>query len=141
RAFKPKVKLESDKHKLYKIWNYVISFPRKIFKYFELFDNHHGKSPLALRIVPLPDFTINRIRKSKSEYGLQKIILNIILFMLIPRWYKYKPRWFAFIPRWFNYKSWKSWWSKIGRSEEDKLSPFSRMILYEDNVDIYDNPA
>ena len=91
----------------------IYGIPKK----FEDFDNDLGKSPLALRVVPLPNFNRNKIPKKKVEYGLIKIILNIL--------------WFAFIPRWY----------QIGRNEKTKLSPFSRMILYENNDDIYDNPA
>jgi hypothetical protein len=84
---------------------------------YENFDNDLGKSPLALRVVPLPNFTINDIPKKKEAYNLKKAITNIFLLLFIPRWYK------------------------IGRGDVKKLSPFSRMILYEDNDDIYDNPA
>jgi hypothetical protein len=48
---------------------------------------------------------------------LKSIILKLFLLIFIPRWYK------------------------IGRDEKDKLSPFSRMVLYENNDDIYGNPA
>ncbi|GBB90311.1 hypothetical protein RclHR1_17200003 [Rhizophagus clarus] len=72
--------------------------------------------PVALRVVPLPCFTINEIIDEKEEYNFYNIIFNIILFLFIPRWYK------------------------ICRNDENKLSPFSRMVLYGNDV-IYDNPA
>jgi hypothetical protein len=97
----------------YKILNSFKDFKNYIFKKFEDLDNDLGKSPIALRVVPLPSFTKNSISK-KVEYGF---ILNTLWFIFLPRAYK------------------------ITRNERDKLSPFSRMILYENNDDIYDNPA
>src|SRR5436190_16023587 len=47
---------------------------------------------------------------------------------------KCKPQWFK---QWRN-KYMPQWWHK---HDTNKLSPFSRMILYENNDDIYDNPA
>ncbi|CAB5360282.1 unnamed protein product [Rhizophagus irregularis] len=121
RAFRPIDEMKSDKYKpYYKIMDKLNSFKNKIAEKFEDFDNNLGKSPIALRVVPLPSFTINEINenpKKKVNYDSRKIILNILWFIFIPRWYK------------------------IGRDEKDKLSPFSRMILYENNDDIYDNPA
>ncbi|RGB41646.1 hypothetical protein C1646_751942 [Rhizophagus diaphanus] len=122
RAFRPIDEMKSDKYKpsYYKIMDKLNSFKNKIAEKFEDFDNNLGKSPIALRVVPLPSFTINEINeipKKKVNYDSGKIILNILWFIFIPRWYK------------------------IGRDEKDKLSPFSRMILYENNDDIYDNPA
>jgi hypothetical protein len=147
--------LQSDKLKWY-IWvlgKYKF-LKNKIVELCENFDNHLGKSPLALRVVPLPGFTKNPIfthnagqnRHNASQGCLFSggacfrnymascqlllnakiiniiiIILNILWFIFIPRCYKYKPL-----------------WSKIGRNS---LSPFSRVILYESNDDIYDNPA
>src|ERR1043165_3492702 len=54
---------------------------------------------------------------------------RILWFIFIPRWYKYKPQWYKYNPKWF------------GQYDENIFSPFSRMILYENNDDIYDNPA
>jgi hypothetical protein len=88
----------------------------KVYKFFgELDNNDVEKKPLALRVVPLPDFTVNRI----NQYEERDInfVLKIILSLFIPRWYK------------------------IGRNEKYKLSPFSRVVYYENNDDIYDNPA
>jgi hypothetical protein len=93
------------------------SFKIRIIKKYEDFDNDLGKSPLALRVVPLPRFTTNEIPKKKEEYTLENNILNLFLFIFIPRWYQ------------------------IRRDNVKQLSPFSRMILYENNDDIYDNPA
>ncbi|GES84536.1 hypothetical protein GLOIN_2v1769895 [Rhizophagus clarus] len=119
RAFRPIVKLESDKYEWYDCW---IRKPPKRFKNyiittFENFDNDLGKSPLALRVVPLPGFTINNFKRKKIEHDWIKIIRNLILFIFLPRLYQIK------------------------RNERIKLSPFSRMVLYENNDDIYDNPA
>ena len=88
----------------------------KIAKSIEDFDNKLGKSPLALRVVPLPNFTVSNI-PDKNEYNLKAFILNIFWFIFLPRWYR------------------------IGRKDSNKLSSFSKMVLYENNDDIYDNPA
>ncbi|GBB86552.1 hypothetical protein RclHR1_12990001 [Rhizophagus clarus] len=120
RAFRPIVKLKSDKYEWCDgILNlFKLSFKHKIYKYFEDFDNDLGKSPLALRVVPLPAFTINDISKKKvANYDFKKIILNLLWIVFVPRSYK------------------------VRRNERNKLSPFSRMLLYEDNDNIYDNPA
>jgi hypothetical protein len=68
-------------------------------------------------VVPLPDFTVNSIENKKKEYNWIKNILYLFWFIFIPRWYQIK------------------------RNDRTKLSPFSRMIHYENNDDIYDNPA
>jgi len=89
-----------------------------MYKFFEDFDNYLEKFPLALRIVPLPEFTINRIPPKKIEQNYRrKAISNIFLFLFVPRWYK------------------------ISRNEKNLLSPFSRVVRYENNDDMYDNPA
>ena len=97
RAFKPIVKLQSDKFEWYDgIWNFFknsekriskqikhatgkndLTFKHKMYKYIEDFDNDLGKSPLALRVVPLPGFTINNIPACETKYNLTKILLNI----------------------------------------------------------------
>ncbi|RGB23884.1 hypothetical protein C1646_805703 [Rhizophagus diaphanus] len=118
RAFRPIVKLKSDNIKWYdNIRNQIKSLNSYIIKNYENFDNDLGKSPIALRIVPLPGFTVNNFEREYKEYNLLKIILNLLLFIFIPRFYQ------------------------INRCDRKKLSPFSRMILYENNDDIYDNPA
>ncbi|GBB90270.1 hypothetical protein RclHR1_17170001 [Rhizophagus clarus] len=119
RAFRPIDKLKSDKDEWYDHWvqNPFNSLRNNIIKKYENFDNDLGRSPIALRVVPLPGFTKNRVKKKKVEYNFFKIISNLFLFIFIPRLYK------------------------ISRNERKKLSPFSRMILYENNDDIYDNPA
>uniref|UniRef100_U9SRN4 Uncharacterized protein n=1 Tax=Rhizophagus irregularis (strain DAOM 181602 / DAOM 197198 / MUCL 43194) TaxID=747089 RepID=U9SRN4_RHIID len=87
-------------------------------KIIEDFDNYLEKSPLALRVVPLPEFTIDRIPQKNVEQNHRlKIALNIFLFLFIPRWYK------------------------ISRDKKKLLSPFSRVVRYENNDDMYDNPA
>jgi hypothetical protein len=112
------VKLETDKYEAYyKFVNLLKRFKNYILTSYENFDNDLGKSPLALRVVPLPGFTKDNIERKKTAYDLKKIILNLLWLILIPRWYH------------------------IERNERTKLSPFSRMILYENNDDIYDNPA
>ncbi|GES84543.1 hypothetical protein GLOIN_2v1769896 [Rhizophagus clarus] len=123
RAFRPIIKLnslksmKSDINVLYlKIVDILKTFKSNIIKKYENLDNDLGKSPLALRVVPLPDFTKNNTTKD-AEYGWKKIVLNLFLIIFIPRWYK------------------------IRRNDRNQLSPFSRMILYENNDDIYDNPA
>jgi hypothetical protein len=85
-----------------------------MYKSIEDFDNYLEKSPLALRVVPLPEFTISKIPEQNYR---SKIALNIFLFLFIPRWYK------------------------ISRDKKYQLSPFSRVIRYENNDDMYDNPA
>ncbi|GES84549.1 hypothetical protein GLOIN_2v1769896 [Rhizophagus clarus] len=121
RAFKPVLNLQSNKYRWYdRIFNRgnnEVSFKHKVYKFFEDFDNDLGKSPIALRVVPLPRFTVNDISKEKIDYNIFKIILNLIWFIFIPRWYK------------------------VGREDRDKLSPFSRVIRYENNDDIFDNPS
>ncbi|GBB91276.1 hypothetical protein RclHR1_18460001 [Rhizophagus clarus] len=74
------------------------------------------KQPLALRVVPLPEFTVNR-RSSRQDKSKRRILYSLFLFLFIPRQYK------------------------INWEEKNKLSPFSRIILYENHDDIYDNPA
>ncbi|POG75672.1 hypothetical protein GLOIN_2v1562741 [Rhizophagus irregularis DAOM 181602=DAOM 197198] len=117
RAFRPIAKLKSDKDELYsRIMIKFKSFKNYIIKMYENFDNDLGKSPLALRVFPLPSFTISDIKK-EDNYNWKIIIKNLFWFIFMPRLYK------------------------IGRNGRNKLSPFSRMILYENNDDIYDNPA
>ncbi|PKC70466.1 hypothetical protein RhiirA1_501318 [Rhizophagus irregularis] len=90
RAFRTMVKLlksdKCDKYKWYNDWirAKLISFKTKIFKNYGSFE----KSPLALRVVPFPGFTINSIKKQKREYTFFEFISNIILFLFIPRWHR-----------------------------------------------------
>ncbi|POG61974.1 hypothetical protein GLOIN_2v1846762 [Rhizophagus irregularis DAOM 181602=DAOM 197198] len=90
RAFRTMVKLlksdKCDKYKWYNDWirAKLISFKTKIFKNYGSFE----KSPLALRVVPFPGFTINSIKKQKREYNFFEFISNIILFLFIPRWHR-----------------------------------------------------
>ncbi|PKY16229.1 hypothetical protein RhiirB3_480626 [Rhizophagus irregularis] len=118
RAFRPIDKLQSDKDKFYKwILKLFKSFEIITFKFVENFDNDLGKPPIALRVVPLPEFTVNKIPRKRVENNLMKFIVNIFWMLLIPRWYK------------------------ISRNEKNLLSPFSKVIRYENNDDMYDNPA
>ncbi|RIA86147.1 hypothetical protein C1645_807927 [Glomus cerebriforme] len=111
-------KLQSDEYQWYNGIGKLVEPFIKTFKFFEDFDNDIEKSPLALRVVPLPEFTINRIpQKTVDQNFRKKIILNALLFIFIPRLYK------------------------IGRNEKNLLSPFSRVVRYENNDDMYDNPA
>ncbi|CAG8579483.1 9582_t:CDS:10 [Rhizophagus irregularis] len=118
RALIPLVKLKSDESAKLKwydhnwIWNKFKDLINKLKGY-----RNFEKSPLALRIVPFPGFTINSIKKNEKKLNLFEEFLSPLLSILIP-----KPR-------------------QIKQSETNKLSPFSRMILYENNGDVYDNPA
>ncbi|CAB4443389.1 unnamed protein product [Rhizophagus irregularis] len=96
---------EVDKLKSYK----YESYNKKKKEEFKIIE-----SPL-LRKVPLPGFNQNNIKK-KKEHNVFKRILDAILFLFIPRWYKIK------------------------QNEKIKLSPFSRMVLCK-NDNIYNNPA
>ncbi|PKK62583.1 hypothetical protein RhiirC2_790159 [Rhizophagus irregularis] len=112
-------KLQSDEYSIWynRIGKLVKPFKR-LYNFLEDFDNYLEKSPLALRVVPLPGFTRDIISHKNIEQNSRiKITLNVFLFLFIPRWYK------------------------IGRNEKEKLSPFSRVVRYENNDDIYDNPA
>jgi hypothetical protein len=109
--------LHSDKIRWYDVvWKLFKTYRNKMYKFFGDFDNNDiEKQPLALRVVPLPEFTINCTpQQGKSK---KKIFLNMILFFFIPRWYN------------------------ISRTEKNKLSPFFRVVRYENHDEIYDNPA
>ncbi|GBB84949.1 hypothetical protein RclHR1_11530001 [Rhizophagus clarus] len=111
-------KLQSDEYKWYNRIGKLFEPFKKIYRFVEDFDNYLEKSPLALRVVPLPEFTINRVPQKNLEQNYRlKIALNIFLFLFIPRWYK------------------------ISRDKKNLLSPFSRVVRYENNDDMYDNPA
>ncbi|CAB4441126.1 unnamed protein product [Rhizophagus irregularis] len=111
-------KLQSDEYKWYNRIGRLFDPFKKMRKIIEDFDNYLEKSPLALRVVPLPEFTIDRIPQKNVEQNYRlKIALNIFLFLFIPRWYK------------------------ISRDKKKLLSPFSRVVRYENNDDMYDNPA
>ncbi|PKK76736.1 hypothetical protein RhiirC2_844931 [Rhizophagus irregularis] len=142
-AFRPKDRLQSDKDNAFTLkTNKFIRTMKKLLKFFEndrvrkileFFSNDHEKPPIALRVVPLPGFTVHEInkrfknkskieikiesKKTAADYDIWKTLLYIL--------------WFTFVPRWY----------KIGKSEHHLLSPFSRVTKYEDNDDMYDNPA
>ncbi|RIA85127.1 hypothetical protein C1645_879508 [Glomus cerebriforme] len=125
-AFRPVDKLQSDKvSKLDSFTQQMIdNFKKMKNKLVKFFDKDYEKSPIALRVVPLPGFTIHKIKKVKkenndktAEFGFIKILLKILWLLFIPRWYQ------------------------IRHSDINKLSPFARVIRYEDNDDMYDNPA
>ncbi|PKY62203.1 hypothetical protein RhiirA4_488280 [Rhizophagus irregularis] len=62
RAFRPIVRLKSNKIKWYDyVRNLLRSFNNYIITKYKNFDNNLGNSPLALRMVPLLDFTKNSI--------------------------------------------------------------------------------
>ncbi|CAB5370416.1 unnamed protein product [Rhizophagus irregularis] len=76
RAFRPIVKLKSAKDEWYDHWirnpiksfyDDVIKFKNHIITMYEDFDNDLGKSPLALRVVPLPYFTKTSIKSEKVD--------------------------------------------------------------------------
>ncbi|CAB4421676.1 unnamed protein product [Rhizophagus irregularis] len=117
KALTPIVKLKSDKPVKPKWYDNWIWNKYKVFKNeFKEYRNVE-KPPLTLRVVPFSCFTINSIEKQKKKYNFFENILNRFLSILIPRHHQ------------------------INRNERNKLSPFSRMVLYENNDDIYDNPA
>ncbi|CAI2167598.1 17997_t:CDS:2 [Funneliformis geosporum] len=66
RAFRPNVDLQSSKE-IAALYNYTNRIKNNIAGWFENFDNDHGKPPLALRVVPLPDFTVNKIKKKEAD--------------------------------------------------------------------------
>ncbi|PKY16211.1 hypothetical protein RhiirB3_428547 [Rhizophagus irregularis] len=100
------------------IWETYKSITNTIYEKLEdLVNKDVEKPPLALRVVPLPEFTINNRASQQNKPGRGYFILNLFLSLFIPRWYSI---------------SWK---------EKNKLSPFARVIYYENNDDIYDNPA
>ncbi|CAB4474212.1 unnamed protein product [Rhizophagus irregularis] len=113
RAFTPMVRLMSDKPKWYNnwIWDKFKHF-KSIFKESKNFE----KSLLALRVIPFPGFSVNRIPKEEIEFTSIKFIFSVFLFLFIPRRYE------------------------ISHNDMTKLSPFSKTILCK-NFDIYDNPA
>ncbi|PKY51632.1 hypothetical protein RhiirA4_546667 [Rhizophagus irregularis] len=112
-------KLQSDEYEWYNRITRKLFYPfNKMRELIEDFDNYLEKSPLALRVVPLPEFTIDKIPQKNVEQNYRlKIALKIFLFLFIPRWYK------------------------ISRDKKYLLSPFSRVVRYENNDDMYDNPA
>jgi hypothetical protein len=146
-AFRPKDRLQSDKDNAFTLktnkFNRTMKKLLKLFdndrvrKILEFFSNDHEKPPIALRVVPLPGFTVHetnkRFKKEKTvDYDIQEIkkeskktadcdIWKTLLYIL----------WFTFVPRWY----------KIGKSYHHLLSPFARVTKYENNDDMYDNPA
>ncbi|CAB4441123.1 unnamed protein product [Rhizophagus irregularis] len=89
-------KLQFDEYEWYNGITRKLFGPfKKIRKLIEDFNNSNylEKSPLALRVVPLPEFTISRTPHKNS------------------------------------------------RDEKNLLSPFSRVVRYENNDNMYDNPA
>ncbi|RGB26308.1 hypothetical protein C1646_770586 [Rhizophagus diaphanus] len=113
------VNLPSNKIKLYSmIWKAFESIRNTINKKLEEWINKDvEKQPLAFRIVPLPEFTINNRASQHNKPEGGNFLLNIFLFLFIPRWYS------------------------ISWEEKNNLSPFARVVYYENNDDIYDNPA
>ncbi|PKY16218.1 hypothetical protein RhiirB3_480607 [Rhizophagus irregularis] len=80
------VNLRSNEYKWYGgILKSLESLKIKTYKFFgELDNNDVEKKPLALRVVPLPEFTTNRI--NQQEEVECNIILKIIYSFFIPRW-------------------------------------------------------
>lgn len=118
-AFRPEDTLKSDKE----LWAQHPPCKKifdKISRWF--YKTHYQKPPIALRVVPLPEFTVtpNEIKKENIktvDYGIGKILANILWFIFIPRHYK------------------------VGKSDNHLLSPFTKVIKYENDDDMYDNPA
>jgi len=126
KAFSPgTLELKSDQEtEKYKIFEEARKFfddlKDKVYILYKGTDKDLGKPPLTLRMVPLPDFTVNQINfPNKEKYGIVKYIIDALLILLLPRRYK------------------------INRHKRYKLSPFSRVMLYRDSddMDMYDNPA
>jgi hypothetical protein len=118
-AFRPEDTLKSDKV-LHTLQHPCKRFFNKISSW--LYETDYQKPPIALRVVPLPGFTVaaNEIKKENrktADYGIWKNLANILWFIFIPRSYK------------------------VGRSDNHLLSPFAKVIEYENDDDMYDNPA
>jgi len=111
RIFRPIVKLHLHKESLDSNWLQLKFIKKKAFGWV-----NHESPPLALRVVPLPGFTRHKIIRN-TNHSFKRKILNIILFIFIPQWYQ------------------------INKNDKKLLSPFSRVIQYENNNDIFDNPA
>ncbi|CAB5370450.1 unnamed protein product [Rhizophagus irregularis] len=80
-------KLQSDEYSIWynRIGKLVKPFKR-LYNFLEDFDNYLEKSPLALRVVPLPGFTRDIISHKNIEQNSRiKITLNVFLFLFIPR--------------------------------------------------------
>ncbi|CAB5370370.1 unnamed protein product [Rhizophagus irregularis] len=86
RALIPLVKLKSDESAKLKwydhnwIWNKFKDLINKLKGY-----RNFEKSPLALRIVPFPGFTINSIKKNEKKLNLFEEFLSPLLSILIPK--------------------------------------------------------
>ncbi|CAG8467528.1 19860_t:CDS:10 [Rhizophagus irregularis] len=121
KAFKPNTKLVSDKnHKpvLQNIFEFIIiKFPRYITNFIDNFDNDRAPPPVALRVVPLPDFTVDNIPKIRAKYNWKSNLLRLLKIIIIPRGYI------------------------IGREDRNLLSPFVQVVRYEKDNNIFDNPA
>ncbi|PKC07991.1 hypothetical protein RhiirA5_399547 [Rhizophagus irregularis] len=83
------VNLRSDKIKLHSmIWETYKSITNTIYKKLEEWINKDfEKQPLALRVVPLPEFTINNRASQQNNPEGGNFLLNIFLFLFIPRWF------------------------------------------------------
>ncbi|RGB37031.1 hypothetical protein C1646_695712 [Rhizophagus diaphanus] len=121
KAFKPNTKLVSDKnHKpvLQNIFEFIIiKFPRYITSFIDNFDNDRAPPPVALRVVPLPNFTVDNIPKIRAKYTWKSNLLRLLKIIIIPRGYI------------------------IGREDRNLLSPFVQVVRYEKDNNIFDNPA
>ncbi|GBC23046.2 hypothetical protein GLOIN_2v848825 [Rhizophagus irregularis DAOM 181602=DAOM 197198] len=108
KAFKPNTKLVSDKnHKpvLQNIFEFIIiKFPRYITNFIDNFDNDRAPPPVALRVVPLPDFTVDNIPKIRAKYNWKSNLLRLLKIIIIPRGYI------------------------IGREDRNLLSPFVQVV-------------
>ncbi|CAI2181778.1 17756_t:CDS:10 [Funneliformis geosporum] len=123
-AFRPRDRLRSDKVTFLYNWPQTRNFfnycKEKMSKGYKFFNVFHHNPPIALRVVPLPDYTRPTTYKNlrdNNNYDFWKNICTLIWILFIPRWYKF--------------------------SSEDtqSLSPFARVIRHERNDSMYDNPA
>ncbi|CAI2168588.1 18803_t:CDS:2 [Funneliformis geosporum] len=120
-AFKPITKLTSDQNNkpaLQILWEFAtIKLPRYYTDFIDNFDVDLEPPPIALRVVPLPNFTVDNIPKPVVKYNWKSNLLRLLKILIIPRGYT------------------------IGRDDKRLLSPFVQVVRYEMENDIFDNPA
>ncbi|CAG8590670.1 2898_t:CDS:10 [Funneliformis caledonium] len=90
-AFKPVTKLISDKNNkpaLQKLWEFVtVKIPRYYAGFVDNFDVDQEPPPIALRVVPLPNFTVDNIPKPVVSYNWKSNLLRLLKILIIPRGY------------------------------------------------------
>ncbi|CAG8502577.1 9378_t:CDS:10 [Funneliformis caledonium] len=91
KAFKPNTTLVSDKnHKptLQVIFEFItVKLPRYYTDFVDNFDNDLAPPPIALRVVPLPNFTVHNIPKARVSYDWKSNLLRLLKILIIPRGY------------------------------------------------------